>query len=163
MVKENTELKAVLYEAESAGKNPGKAPTGDKKLAITEEIRQILAEVVYVYKTLDTNAKQFMADFQEKRENAQKLVSRIADLPQMKRDMQVATVKELAKDVVFLRGFPNINSDALKVILACLSAESARKQEKVQRYDDEIAKFSTMLGVSKAKVDEYEQKLSFYY
>ncbi len=161
MVKENTDLKASLYEVESSMKTVAKSPS-DKKLQIIEEIRGILAEVIYVYKTLDTNAKQFVMDFETKKERAKEFAGVVEQLGHMKREEQLEKLKALAADIAFLHGFP-LRPESVKGMLACLTAAAERIPEKMQRYEDEIGKFNTMLGVSKAKVGEYEQKLAFYY
>ncbi len=169
MVKENTDLKAALFEAENSMRSSETTSDsfikagGEKKVQIIEEIRQILAEVIYAYKTMGTNAKQYMSEFEEKKDRAQDFIGTVEKLTQSKKkEEQTAILKALEGEAVFLKGFPP-KSDQSKLMVACLNQVATKKAGKMHAYEDEISKFNTMIGVSASKVTEYEQRLAFYY
>lgn len=167
LVKENSDLKATLFDAEgmlkSASTTGSKADEKDKKISIVEEIRLALAEVIYVYKTLDTNAKEYIMGYEIKKDKAQEYVKTIEELQRNpKKESQLDFLKTLSSDIAFLAGF-QLKPENLKTILACLAAAAKKKESKLETYNIEIGKFNSMLEVSKIKVTEYEQKLSLYY
>lgn len=167
MVKENTDLKAALFYAESTVKSTEATPEGSKqdskKTQVIDEIRQILAEVIYAYKTMGTNAKQFITTFDAKKDKAREYLAAVEKVSQMKkREDQVQILKALENDTTFLKAFP-AKADQIKQILACLAATVEKKTGKVQIYDEEVQKFNTMATVAANKVTEYEERLALYY
>lgn len=160
MVRENADLKASLFEAElrKAG-----SEAAEKKVNVIEDVKKCLTDVVYVYKTMSTNAKQFEGMFVEKRERAEAFVQAIDDLGKIKKANDVAAaIKSLEEDIPFLKGFPP-KSDQLKTMVSCLKRAAEKKQGKFEFYDDEIKKYNSMVQLAEVKVAEYEEKLNYYF
>eukprot|EP00826_Nyctotherus_ovalis_P048171 TRINITY_DN5643_c0_g3_i2.p1 TRINITY_DN5643_c0_g3~~TRINITY_DN5643_c0_g3_i2.p1 ORF type:complete len:277 (+),score=122.93 TRINITY_DN5643_c0_g3_i2:116-946(+) len=160
MVKENADLKASLFEAEL--KKMGNE-AAEKKVNVIEDVKKCLTDVVYVYKTMSTNAKQFEGMFAEKKERAEAFVMAIEDLGKIKKTNEIAAaIKNLEEDIPFLRGFPP-KSDQLKTMMSCLKRAAEKKQGKFESYDDEIKKYNSMIQLAEVKVAEYEEKLNYYF
>ena len=164
LVKENSEIKASLFTAENKLKTlDPNAAKSESKVNIIEEIKLILSEVIYVYTTLDTTTKQFIAMYEEKKEKVQSCISTIQSMEQTKKkDEQLKLAENLAEDVAFLHGF-NLKSDNFKTILSCLKAYGEKKAKNLDDYDAQINRFTSILNVSKPKQEEYQQKLELYY
>jgi len=168
MVKENADLKAALFEAENSMRSSVssadsvKIAAGDKKLQVIEEIRTILAEVIYSYKTMATNAKMFKANFEDKKSRVEEFLVIAQKLANTKKkEEQNSLIAQIASELAFLKGFGPKSEP--KIIVPCINALAEKKNIKNQKYDDEIAKYTTMIDVSEKKVTEYEERLAFYY
>ena len=81
IVKENAELKASLFEVETQSKSSN----SDKKLKVISKIQEILAEVIYSYKTMNVNAREFADSFILKNEYAKEFISLIDELEKCKK------------------------------------------------------------------------------
>ena len=166
LVKENSEIKANLFDVENKLRtlDPNVTKSDSKeKLKIIEEIKLILSEVVYVYTTLDTTTKQFIAMYEEKKDKAQYCLNTIQSIEQAKKkDEQMKLAESLTSDVAFLQGF-TLKTDNFKTIISCLKAYGEKKAKKLEDYTSQIARFTGTLNVSKPKHEEYEQKLALYY
>jgi len=155
-VKENTELKESLSAAESDKNNE------IKEVKVVEEVKKIIGEVVYAYKTMSTNAKGFEKAFVEKKEQVEYLISALEDLGSLKKASEIAIIlKRLEDDMPFLKGFPK-ECDQYGIMIDCLTKVAEKKQKRLELYDNEIRKYNIMIEVADSKVTEYEKKLEFY-
>ena len=165
LLKENSNLKAALFEAENPTK--GKAihdnkESESKSTKVIEEIQQILAEVIYSYKTMSTNGKEFLDFFIQKKDQAEEYISIVQKLQKVKKvSEQSELIESLKDDVTFLKGFPS-KSDYNKIIINCLKEVADKKSEKLLEYGDEIGKYKSMIQISSNKVAEYEDRLTYY-
>jgi len=167
MVKENANLKTTLYKYEStlpAALEDGATLDGiDKKVSIIEEIREIIAEVIYAYKTLNTNIKELLITYEEKKKKVNDLKMRKEKLSHAKsKDEMNVMLKELEGSVSFLKGFGD-KMGQIKVVQSCLKEIVAKKVSKMDVYEEEIAKFKAIIGISDTKIKEYEENLTMYY
>jgi len=163
MIKENADLKVSLYEAEANKKNnENNENTNTRKVSIIEDIKQCISDVIYAYKTMNTNAKQSKKIYADKKEQVEDFLAIVEGLATLKKDdEQMTIIKNLKEDTEFLKGFPD-EPDQLKIILSCLKVMAGKKQNKLEQYKDEIEKHKTMIQVATAKITEYEEKLGFY-
>jgi chromosome segregation ATPase len=167
---QNQELKDALYQAEnklihyeSAGSVPNQTPTPseEKKINIREEMKQYLAEVIYVYTTLGTNSRMFKEQFMEKRQKLERYKEIAQTIGAKKNNDKIALFKELAPEFSFINAI-QIKNDTLKLLLLCLQESINNKLGKMETYDDQITKFEQMINVAKAKIEEYQEKLNLF-
>eukprot|EP00826_Nyctotherus_ovalis_P035472 TRINITY_DN3050_c0_g2_i3.p1 TRINITY_DN3050_c0_g2~~TRINITY_DN3050_c0_g2_i3.p1 ORF type:complete len:169 (+),score=53.09 TRINITY_DN3050_c0_g2_i3:218-724(+) len=164
MVKENADLKVALFEIEKETISESADSNSDnKKLKVISEIQEILAEVIYAYKTMSTNAREFADFFTHKHDQAKEFISVVDTLPALKKaGEQTQQLKNLAEDVAFLQGFP-LKPEFNSMVVGCLKKVSESKAVKLQGYVMEIDKYKSMLSVANAKIEEYEERLAMYY
>ena len=165
LVKELADIKATSFETERASLRKGEKSVGDKesKLKVIEEIREILGEVIYVYKTLETNAKEFSMIYSDKKEKVDGYRSAFTSFEQSKKkEEKIEILKSLAPTLGFLSAIP-IKPENFKLLSQCMAETMKLKSAKLEVYGEQMLKFEKMINISKEKVALYEQKLSFYY
>lgn len=166
LVKENADLKAVLLgqESDQSKPNPDEqtGTSSGKKAQILEEIREMLANVIYAYKTLSSNMKELKDRYGEKKLKLTNLLDRIKSINQVKKKEEfMAIIKLLEGQAIFLKGMPDKVKN-MKLIISCLNEMSIAKKNKVKFYNDEILRCTEAIDVSESKINEYEDKLSLY-
>lgn len=168
MKKQNLELKDALFQAENkllhseiSGEQFQGSPTEDKKLNIVEEIKQYLSEVIYVYKTLDTNARELKEIYEEKKTKIEKYHEMIENITSKKNPEKLAILKEIADGFCFINVI-GIKADNLKILIPSLIESINIKFNKIEAYDYQLTKFDQMINVAKIKLEEYEQKMNLY-
>jgi hypothetical protein len=166
LVKQLADIKSASFEAERATLrkgDKGSSETPLTKVNVIDELRGLLAEVVYVYRTLDTNAKELKMIYSEKKEKIEGYANAVTAFEQSKRkEEKLKIIQELAPTLGFLNAIPSKPENA-KLISQCLAETIKVKSAKLETYNDQIAKFDRMLTVAAQKIPEYEQKLTLYY
>ena len=164
MVKENSELKATLFVYENSQKSIVEETKQDtSKLKIIDEIRQILAEVIYSYKTMSTDAKQNIMNIEVKKYKLDDFLSTKNKVLSFKKKEEILpALKTLESSEVFLKGIPN-KAENIKLIINCLKEIGIKKAAKVGMYNEEIEKYKGIISISDSKITEYEERLALYY
>jgi len=158
MVKENNDLRAALFVYENARKNPYSEET-EVKISVIEEIRQLFEEVIYSYKTMNTNAKQWISNYGDKKSKANDFIEKKDKLIKAKSQEEFYELVNLYADsLTFLKTMNN-----MQTAINCLKEMGIHKLVKLRIYENEIAKHTLISEVSDSKVAEYEDRLTFYY
>lgn len=162
MKKQNLELKEALFQAEN---NPLHNESSSEKKKITvsviEEMKQYIAEIIYVYKTLDTHAKQFKVIYEAKKEKIEKYREIFSGYNEKKNNEKIDILKQLSEEFCFIK-IIQLKVENLKLLTPCLLESIKVKLNKLESYESEIIKFDQMIKITRQKLDEYEQKLNFY-
>jgi len=166
LLKENANLKAAVFTYEtsnSSSKTKATSGNEEQKVQIVEEMREVLAEVIYAYKTMETNAKQYIMNIQEKQYKIQELTSKKDKVLQAnKKEEALGLLKVLEQSLPFLKGIVDKLTN-LKLISNCLKEVIKKKADKFSLYNEEIGKFKAFIEVAESKIQEYEKRLAQYY
>jgi chromosome segregation ATPase len=107
LIKENADFKAAVFAYETSTNTPTTeniSGNEEQKVQIVEEIRQILAEVIYAYKTMETNAKQYILNIQYKQQKIQELLAKKDKVLQAhKKEEALGSLKLLEPSLPFLK------------------------------------------------------------
>lgn len=163
MSKKQAELTTALFEAEKKLKENNKPVEGEQsKISIIEELRLDLGEIIYVYKTLDTNSKEFAANYTEKKEKLIEYSALMESIQNLKKPAEkLELLQKLAMTFPFIKGIP-IKADNLKILVPCLIETIKHKLNKKVVYENQMTKFKQMIDTAMLKISEYEQKMAFY-
>lgn len=132
------------------------------KISIIEELRLDLGEIIYVYKTLDTNSKEFAANYTEKKEKLIEYSALMESIQNLKKPAEkLELLQKLAMTFPFIKGIP-IKADNLKILVPCLIETIKHKLNKKVVYENQMTKFKQMIDTAMLKISEYEQKMAFY-
>eukprot|EP00826_Nyctotherus_ovalis_P023953 TRINITY_DN1844_c0_g4_i3.p1 TRINITY_DN1844_c0_g4~~TRINITY_DN1844_c0_g4_i3.p1 ORF type:complete len:487 (+),score=204.53 TRINITY_DN1844_c0_g4_i3:77-1537(+) len=166
VAKENSSLKETLFKYENLVPTAldGMTPDDtDKKVSIIEEIRQLITEVIYAYKTLSTNMKELLYIYEMKKARAHDFREKREKLLNAKSKEEMNTIfNGLEKKEAFLKGFTD-KAVQVKLIQNCLKEISIKRMSKIDVYEEEIAKFKAIVDISDGKIKEYEENLALYY
>lgn len=165
LISENASLKAALLEQSgSATPSPGEEVKGSssKKAQILEETKEMLANVIYAYKTLCSTAKKLMLQYDEKKLKLDAVLTMIGKANTAKKKEEFMEImKGLETSIVFLKGIPD-KVKSMKMIVGCLNEVGSRKKDKLKMYEEEIVSLKEAFEVASAKVDEYEERLVLF-
>jgi len=165
LINENGSLKEALLEQGKDNTKPkASVNNGDNLRAqILEEIKEMLTNAIYAYKTLSSNMKDFRESYEEKKLRMNNFFMKVERVNNAKRKEEyMEIIKNLEESSVFLKGIPNKVKE-MTMVIACLNGVSAKKKEKMKYYNDQIARFKEIIDISDGKASEFEEKLAFYY
>lgn len=128
---------------------------------ITEEIKQFITEIIFVYKTLDTNAKELKEIYELKKERAENLRNIAVTFEHKKNKEKVAILKDLENDFGFIKAIGPSEKNT-KILASCLMETINIKLCKHNFYENQLMKFNQMSTVAKQKIVEYNQKLCLF-
>lgn len=166
--KQNLELKDALFQAENkllhseiSGEHSSGGIPEEKKMNVVEEIKQYLAEVLYVYKTLDTNTRELKEIYSTKKEKLERYREIAEGLGNKKNKEKIAILKDLSEDFGFINVI-QVKEENLKLLIPCLLETINLKMAKLEPYENQLMKFDQMINVAKVKLEEYDQKLNLF-
>ncbi len=159
---EVTGLQSSLYDAETAllqaGLTVAKKPSGQR--SILDEMRQCIKELVYLYKTVHTLAKDLLTLYVGKKEKVQEFMAFIDSYTKLSsKDEKLRSLYGLPEaGFGFVAGVPK-RTQNLPLLEACVQRTIQLKRNKLPFYEDQISKYTQLTQVSATKHVEYERKL----
>jgi len=166
LVKEFTLLKSNIFEEEQkslqAVKSEDNLKEEVKKYKVIEEIREMLLEVMLLYKTLETLAREGSTKYTEKLNKIKECVKLLSGYVEtVDKQERLNMTKVLHNVFPFFNSIPK-KKTYLNIIDNCVISCFRTKQKKVIQYEDLIIKYKELANEAVKRYSEFELKLSCY-